>query len=213
MIIDKTVIISCAGMGNRLGAGIPKALVEVCGKPLIIKTLEMLRNVKDVRVVVGFQAQKVVDVVKNFRKDVTIVHNENYMNTGAAASVSLAMENTKEKVLIMVGDIIIHPEDMEKIINMDEEFVCGTTICSEMPIKLTMQRDSVVSIDREFGDYEWVGVCCLNASEVITGTKNIYQMVKPLLPKPFLYIRTKEIDTPEDLRNASEWVKNNYESI
>ena len=40
--ISRTVIISCAGMGNRLGLGSTKALVEVEGKPLILRHLEML---------------------------------------------------------------------------------------------------------------------------------------------------------------------------
>ena len=39
---NTTVIISCAGMGTRLGIGMPKALVNVDGKPLIIRQLEML---------------------------------------------------------------------------------------------------------------------------------------------------------------------------
>ena len=64
MDISRTVIISCAGMGNRLGLGSTKALVEVEGKPLIIRHLEMLKEEKDVRVVVGYQAEKVIEVVK-----------------------------------------------------------------------------------------------------------------------------------------------------
>lgn len=210
MITDKTVIISCAGMGSRLGAGVPKALVEICGKPLIIRTLEMLGDVKDIRIVVGYQAEKVINTVKKFRNDIVFVHNNNYMTTGAAASISLALNNTFEKVLIMVGDIVVHPEDMKKIINKNEEFVCGTVINSEDPIKLTTQQNEVVSISRQNGDHEWVGICCLKISEIKGGTKNIYQMVQPLLPKPFLYIRTKEVDTPEDLKNATKWVENNY---
>ncbi len=36
MEFSRTVIISCAGMGNRLGLGTTKALIDVAGKPLII---------------------------------------------------------------------------------------------------------------------------------------------------------------------------------
>jgi len=42
---NKTVIISCAGMGTRLGAGKPKALIDISGKPLIIRTLEQLDGI------------------------------------------------------------------------------------------------------------------------------------------------------------------------
>ena len=44
MPVSRTVIISCAGMGNRLGLGTTKALVEVEGKPLIMHHLEKLKN-------------------------------------------------------------------------------------------------------------------------------------------------------------------------
>lgn len=73
--ISRTVIISCAGMGNRLGLGSTKALVEVEGKPLILRHLEMLDGEKDVRVVVGYQAEKVIEVVKRYREDILFVFN------------------------------------------------------------------------------------------------------------------------------------------
>ena len=37
---NKTIIISCAGMGTRLGIGMTKALIDIDGKPLIIRQLE-----------------------------------------------------------------------------------------------------------------------------------------------------------------------------
>ena len=56
MGISRTVIISCAGMGNRLGLGTTKALLEVEGEPLIIRHLKMLQDEQDIRMVVGYQA-------------------------------------------------------------------------------------------------------------------------------------------------------------
>ena len=58
MQVSRTVIISCAGMGNRLGLGTTKALVEVEGKPLIMHHLEKLKDERDIRVVVGYQAER-----------------------------------------------------------------------------------------------------------------------------------------------------------
>ena len=69
-------------MGNRLGMGTTKALVEVDGKPLIIRHLEMLKDETDIRVVVGYQAEQVINVVKEYREDVMFVFNHNYRNTG-----------------------------------------------------------------------------------------------------------------------------------
>jgi len=47
-----TVIIPAAGAGRRLGFGVPKALVEIGGKPLIIHTLQPFLAFEDVREVV-----------------------------------------------------------------------------------------------------------------------------------------------------------------
>ena len=50
---DVSVVICCAGMGTRLGIGTTKALVNVCGIPLIVRQLELLKDYSDIRIVVG----------------------------------------------------------------------------------------------------------------------------------------------------------------
>ena len=125
MQVSRTVIISCAGMGNRLGLGTTKALVEVEGKPLIMHHLEKLKDESDIRVVVGYQAEKVINVVRKYRKDVVFVFNHNYRETGTGASVALASQYANEYILSLDGDLIIHPDDMKKILECDHEFVSG----------------------------------------------------------------------------------------
>ena len=86
MAVSRTVIISCAGMGNRLGLGTTKALVEIDGKPLIVRHLEMLEEERDIRVVVGYQAERVIEVVRKYRNDILFVFNHDYRTTGTGAS-------------------------------------------------------------------------------------------------------------------------------
>ena len=93
---NMTIIISCAGMGTRLGIGTTKALVDVAGKPLIIHQLEQLKDYDDIRVVVGYQAEKVIDVVKNYRDDISFAFNYDYKTTGTAASFSKGMVGARE---------------------------------------------------------------------------------------------------------------------
>ena len=52
----QSVVISCAGIGSRLGLGTTKALLEIEGRSLIAWQLDFFRDVEDVRVVVGYQA-------------------------------------------------------------------------------------------------------------------------------------------------------------
>lgn len=210
MIDNKTVIISCAGMGKRLGLGTTKALINVCDESLIIRTLKLLDDVEDVRVVVGYQADKVIEAVKKYRNDVVFVMNNNYMNTGTAGSVSLALEATKEYILTIDGDLIIHPEDMKKVLETSGEFICGCKIDSDDPVKVTIRDGKVVEFSREKGDYEWTGICCMKRENLIKSDRHVYQMIESNLPLKHLLVRTKEIDTMDDYYRATKWVKNQF---
>jgi len=74
--------------GRRLGLGSTKALVSVHGEPLIAWHLRMLRHVRDVVVVVGYQAESVIDAVRAIRNDVIFAFNHDYATTGTAASLA-----------------------------------------------------------------------------------------------------------------------------
>ena len=211
-IQNKTVIISCAGMGTRLKMDIPKALIDICGKPLLIRSLEMLDNVADIRIVVGYKADKVVKLAQSYRKDITFVYNNNYINTGTGASVLLAAKNAKEFILTIDGDIIIHPDDVKNILNTNHEFIGVCHPSTEGPVLVqTDNNDNVIRFSRDKGTFEWTGVTLLKSSNLHQTTGHTYQIIEPRLPLPFKIIRQREIDTPNDYHNAINWVKNNYQ--
>lgn len=215
MPISRTVIISCAGMGNRLGLGTTKALVEVCGKPLIIRHLENLKMVDDIRVVVGYQAEKVIQVVNCYRNDILFVFNHNFKNTGTGASLSLAARFANDYILSIDGDLLIHPEDMKKMLSTDEEFVSGGDIGTDDPWMLRTEtnngREFVTGFSHEQGKYEWNGITQVKRDKAKLCSGHVYQMIEPSLPLPFLNLRTREIDTINDYERAVNWVKNDYQ--
>ena len=210
MISDKTVIISCAGVGKRLGRGIPKALVDVDGETMILRTLKMLDCVEDVRIVVGYMADKVIDKVLSYRKDVLFVFNHDYLNTGTGASVYLASKNAGKNILTIDGDVIIHPDDMNLLLRNSDEFVGVTDISTEDPVFAVCSGKNVIGFSRERGDFEWTGITQLQTNKLSPTKEHTLSLVEPLLPLPFLKIRIKEIDTEKDFLVASEWVKNNF---
>lgn len=64
------VVILAGGVGNRVGAGIPKQFVEICGKPIIAYTMERFQNHPQVDAIElvcvdGFQPQLQQIVDKN----------------------------------------------------------------------------------------------------------------------------------------------------
>ncbi len=214
MAVSRTVIISCAGMGNRLGLGSTKALVDIDGKPLIIRHLEMLEEERDIRVVVGYQAEKVIDVVRKYREDILFVFNRHYRETGTGASVALAARYANQYVLSLDGDLLVHPEDMEKILACDHEFISGGVPGTDDPWMLQTYeengREYVSSFSKNIGTYEWNGITQMKSQKMQNGTGHVFQMLEPYLPVPFLELRTREIDTVNDYERAVAWVKNKF---
>ena len=210
MYKDKTIVISCAGMGKRLGMGMPKALIKIDGKPLIIRHLEMLKDCEDIRVVVGYKAEDVIKVVKEYRKDVTFVFNHDYMNNGTGASVMLATNHANKFVITLDGDLLIHPDDMNKILEYKRPFVGVCKASTDEPWLTRIENEQVVEFTKKEGQYEWTGVCQFEAATMKPGTGHVFQLLEPYLPMDYLFLRTKEIDTPNDYENAIRWVKNNF---
>lgn len=214
MAVSRTVVISCAGMGNRLGLGVTKALVEVDGKPLIARYLEMLQDETDIRIVVGYQAEKVIEVVRRYRDDILFVFNHYYKTTGTGASVALAAKYAGEFVLSLDGDLLIHPEDMKKVLACEHEFVSGGVPETDDPWMVqTYEEDGhtyVSAFSKNTGDYEWNGVTQIKSKKVLQGSGHVFQLLEPYLPLPFLELRTREIDTVNDYERAVAWVKNGF---
>ena len=215
MSFSRTIIISCAGMGNRLGLGTTKALVEVDGKPLIIRHLEYLKEESDIRVVVGYQAQKVIETVTAYRKDVLFVFNHDFRNTGTGSSVVLASKYANEYILSLDGDMLIHPEDMEKILSCNHELVGGNPIESDDPWMLqTFEQDGkemVSAFSRCMGNYEWNGITQMLSAKMLKGNGHVFHLIEPYLPVEFMELRTREIDTINDYERATKWVRDGFQ--
>ncbi len=214
MNFTRTIIISCAGMGNRLGLGTTKALVEIDGKPLIIHLLEQLADEEDIRIVIGYQAEKVIGVVNEYRKDILFVLNHDYKSTGTGASVVLASKYANEYILSLDGDMLIHPDDMKKILSCRHEFVGGNPIESDDPWMLQTYTQSgkemVSAFSKCMGNYEWNGITQILSAKIQKGTGHVFHLIEPYLPIEFMEIRTREIDTINDYERALAWVKNGY---
>lgn len=214
MKISRTIVISCAGMGNRLGLGTTKALVEVDGKPLIVRHLELLCEEEDIRVVVGYQAEKVIEVVRKYRNDVIFVFNHDFRTTGTGDSVLLAARHANEYVLSLDGDLLIHPEDMDALLQQDGEFVSGGQIATDDPWMLQTEgrpeKEKVTAFSKTEGKYEWNGITQLKSERLKQGSGHVFQLIEPYLPLPFLEVRTREIDTVNDYDRAVAWVKNSF---
>ena len=113
MSFIKHAIISAAGMGSRVGLNMPKCLIKFNGTSIIEHQLDLLKDIEDVRIVVGFMEESVVSHVKSIRNDVVFVRNPDYQNTSNTYSINLATSDLKSPYILMDGDLLINKKSTE----------------------------------------------------------------------------------------------------
>ncbi len=208
---DTSVIICCAGMGTRLGIGATKALVKIDGKPLIIHQLEQLYEFDDIRIVVGFQAEKIIEVVNSYRKDIMFAFNYDYQKTGTIDSLEKGIIGARKYTIVLGGDMFIHPEDFKRFLKVDQQCVAYSRLRSSEPVLMEIDKNkNVISFSNRKGQVEWSGLAKFKSKDYRTGYKYVYEMLAGLLPLKSFEIRSIDIDTAEDYEKAVEWAHNNY---
>lgn len=204
----KSVVLSCAGIGSRLGLGQTKALININGKPLIHWQLECFKDVEDLRIVVGYQAEDIVKSVREVREDVIFVYNHNYFDTKTAASFYLGAKDANDYVIEWDGDLLVHPEDVQLCLNIEGEFIAYSDICSDEAVYVkTNNIGDVIGFSRQTGDYEWTGPACIKRTKVKYSSGNVFNQLEEYLPIKGLKIRACDIDTYEDYQRAVKFIE------
>jgi choline kinase len=118
-------ILLAAGKGTRFSrkiSNIPKSLVDIKGKPLILRTIEMLRqNNIDVSVILGYKRElflKILDEVK-------VYYNPFYSVTNSIASLWFAKDefSGKEDIIVANADVYWDREILKTLCNSKEDIL------------------------------------------------------------------------------------------
>lgn len=200
----KHVIISCAGLGSRLGLNKPKCLVELGGKCLIDYQLELVKDIPDIRIVVGFMEGELIEHVRRINPDVTFIRNPDYHTTSNSYSLYLASHMLKDPFLIIDGDLLIERESFHHFIRQidgSSSLIGVTPSKTEEAVFVVLDdRKRVIGFQRQpRTDYEWSGIAYLKNINIHWDGKYIFSEIEPYLPVPTEIIKCFEIDTPEDM--------------
>lgn len=205
---EKSVVISCAGIGSRLGLGLTKALVQINGNSLISWQLKLFKDVKDVRIVIGFQGGEIIEEVRKYRDDVIFCYNHRYFETKTGASYYLGARHANHETLEWDGDLLVHPDDVKKLLATSGEFICYADKTSDDAVFVqTNENGDVLCFSREQGDYEWTGPACMKKQHLIYSTQNVFNMFEPYCPMKGIKVRAYDIDTYNDYIRVSEITK------
>ncbi|MFC2164530.1 phosphoenolpyruvate mutase [Acidobacteriota bacterium] len=115
-------IVLAASRGLELGElteNIPKAMLEINGKPLIEKMLDMFyeRGIKDISIVRGYKKDAL-----NF-PNITYYDNDKYASTDELASLNYAKEKISGDCIISYGDILYRKHVLSNLIDEDGDIV------------------------------------------------------------------------------------------
>ena len=203
-----SVVLTCAGIGSRLGLAQTKALLCIGGRSLIAWQLELLAQVEDLRIVVGYQAADVVKEVLRFRNDAIFVYNHNYFATKTGASLFLGARHANSYVVQWDGDLLVHPEDVATLLAMPGEYLAYSAPTSEDPVFVSTGADGrVLSFGTGQGALEWTGPACIKKERIQETAGHVYTMLQDHLPLPGVQVRAQDIDTYADYQRAVAFVQ------
>ena len=160
---DRTlsIIIPAAGAGHRMRSYGPKCLLPVGGKNTVMgRALNIIKDsfeYNEIILIVGFEADKIIDVVPN---NIRIVENQNYESSNTAESLRLGLNNcVGESVLILHGDIIFNQDIIESVGTGESSVVISNHLKTEK-IGLTVVNDYAThfayGLDKKWGQIAYL---------------------------------------------------------
>ena len=105
-------VILCGGLGTRLGdlvADVPKPMVEVGGKPLLVHSLTRLREagITDVVLAAGYKADVIRRYFETHPQGLSIRVFDEPRPLGTAGCVRDLLPHLADRVLVVYGDVFI----------------------------------------------------------------------------------------------------------
>ena len=127
-------LILAAGFGSRLAPltdDIPKSLVPVNGKPILIKQIENLydADITDITVVSGYRGNMLEAAVHDHFRDVNIIKSEDFDSTNNMYSAYLAREAVAgDDFIMMNADVFMDASVIQALVDFDHPNAIVTDI-------------------------------------------------------------------------------------
>jgi choline kinase len=206
-------VIACAGLGSRLGMGLPKCMIEVDGQTILSRLVRALRpHVPRIHIVVGYREDIVTEYCSRYYRDVVLVRNPDFRSTNTAHSLRLGSVGFSNKVLYLDGDLIINEESLTRFIenSVKTRFLIGITPAksSQAVFVSTQQNENGDSIELKAfhrspsAKYEWANVFSGPPNILRDGSGYVFESLQSILPARAQELQLFEVDTSEDLERA-----------
>lgn len=160
----KTLILA-AGLGSRLAPitdNVPKSMVPVNGKPILVKQIENLLNngVKDITIITGYKSEVIEELIRNNYPSINIIKSEDYINTNNMYSAYLAKNKLYgEEFLMMNADVYYDDTIIAELLKKEyiNAIVTDIGTYNEESMKVIEENGRLISISKQIDKEKALG--------------------------------------------------------
>jgi choline kinase len=201
-------VIAAAGLGSRLGLGMPKCMIDVDGLTILTRLISVLSpHVPVIHVVVGYREEMIIEYCAIHHRDVVLVRNPDFRATNTAYSFAKGAEHLSGKVLYLDGDLLVSPVSLAKFLESarTRNILVGITDAKSDDAVFVHGEEAgdLVDISQFSRDraskYEWGNVLAA-PSDIMRGAPGyVFERLIEHLPLEGYVLELAEVDTADDL--------------
>ncbi len=215
--MKKIVIIAAAGKGSRLAAGLPKCLVTVDDRTILEHQFKAFENFDEIRMVVGYKAERVMEAAAALRRDVIFVRNDDYEDTTTLQSMHMGAAGVAGKALFVDGDMVFGRMTAEATMAecaKGDEFIGVASEISDTPVYAGLENGKATwfSYERK-SEYEWANMAFIDCAKLEYRKTHFFVQLQKFLPINAFHIDRLEIDTQNDLDIARKTIREHPENF
>ncbi len=207
----KSAVIAAAGLGSRIGMGVPKCMIEIEGITILTRLITTLRpHIPFIHLVIGYREEMVINYCSIHHRDVVLVRNPDYRTTNTAYSLSKGASHLSGKILYLDGDLLISPQSLVKFLKSAKrrDILLGLTDAKS--------ENAVFVHGKASGDFikiskfsrnrqsklEWANVVAAPHDVMRSATGYVFERLIEHSPLEGHMLELAEVDTSDDLNAA-----------
>jgi NDP-sugar pyrophosphorylase family protein len=213
----KNAVIAAAGIGSRLGLGMPKCMISINEIPILARMLTLLTpRVETIVIVAGYREDLIIEYCNNHFRDVVIARNPDFATTNTAQSLAIGARLISGKTIFLDGDLLLEKVSLDRFISIanSQEILLGVTpVKTEHPVYADCTENpfgelTIKGFSREPScEYEWANLF-VGPHDIMEGAQHyVFEKLAEKLPVKAALIEVEEIDTPNDMVRAEKALK------
>ena len=225
-----SIVIFAAGRGSRLGASVPKFIVEVDARPIFLHQLRALSRVPgEIYIVCGYRAALLMQLMladlapdEPARSRLTFIYNDRFTEPqcGSISRVMAAIPQNRP-ALFIDGDMLFSAETAECLVKAQETTVALRAEPTADAVMATLnESDQLQKFERgQDGTGEWANLAIYQPrhlpllGEVSSSgaCRHHFEIINELVVRGVTvhthFAEFAEVDDVEDLRLAGQFVR------